>query len=238
MTDDTMEIEAVQIFIDKDTAKELASNSVIIYKTEVINGILEELKKVKLKPNYSSEDSQNSKKGFSLILLGKDKQQLYYMASEGENNYFVDISMEENGKIDNGLKDLIDYTSIPREEGDKLYDLLKQTLEDNICEITASDIEKMSKEKTHDWNQFQQYLYTDIEAKEITRNGLTSIATARFQIAEKKGYLDVWYYNGTVRDSQGTNRYAEVLKAAVYNEKGEEMDFYAEEISAFLEEME
>lgn len=238
MKDDAMEIQAIQIYIDEDTNQELDIQSGIIYKTEVINDILEELKKVKLKPSYSFWNFKNNKKGFSFILLGKDNQRLNYIANGGENKYFVTIDIEDNGIINNGIKELIDYTSIRKEQGDKLYNLAKQTLEDNISEITISDIEKMSKEKIYDWNQFQQYLCTDIEAKEITRNGLTSNGTARFQIAEKKGYLDVVYFNGVIADSKGTNRYAEVLEAVVYKENGEEMDFYAEEISAFLEEME
>ena len=237
MKDTAMEIRAIQIFVGEDTNQELDAQSVIIYKTEVINDIIEELKKVKMKPSFSKSTTEASKKWFSIILLGKDNQRLYYLGNEGEDKYFVDIGMEENGVVNSGIKELISYTSIHKEQGDKLYDMLKQVLEDNICEITISDIEKMSKEKIYDWNQFQQYLFTDIEAKEITRNGLTSNGTARFQIAEKKGYLDVVYFNGVIADSKGTNRYAEVLEAVVYKENGEEMDFYAEEISAFLEEI-
>jgi len=239
MKDDTMEIEAVQIYIDGDTNQELYSDSVIIYNPEVINDILGELKKVKLKPNFSFSDAEGSKKGFSIILLGKDNQYLNYLASEGNDKYFVNISIEDNGVvIDNGIKDLICYTSISKSKGDKLYDLAKQALEDNICEITVCDIEKMSEEKIHDWNQFQQYLFTDIEAKRITRGELTANGTARFQIAEKKGYLEICYFNGIIGNNEGTNRYAKVLEAVVYNEKGEKMDFYAEGISTFLEEME
>ena len=238
MTDDIMEIEAIQINIDEDTNQEIDSRTIVIYNTEVINDILEELKKIKLKPSYSLLAAKDSKKGFSFILLGKDNKQWNYIAGEGENKYFVTIGLEKNGTIDKGIKSLIDSTSIRKEQGDKLYDLAKQALEDNICEITVSDIEKMSKEKTHDWNKFQQYLFTDIEAKRITKDGLTAHGAARCQIAEKKGYFEVQYYNGINRDSGGTNRYAKVLEAVVYNEKEEKMDFYAEGINTFLEEME
>ncbi len=238
MKDDAMEIQAIQIYIDEDTNQELDAQSLIIYKAEVINNIIEELKKVKMKPSYLSSQTENNKKGFSIILLGKDNQRLNYIASGGEHNYFVTIGMEENGVIDNGIKDLIYYTSINKKQGDKLYNLVKQALKDNICEITVFDIEKMSKEKIYDWNQFQQYLFTDMKAKEITKNGLTSNGTARFQIAEKKGYLEIVYFNGIIADSKATNRYAEVLEAVIYNEKGEKMDFYSDEISNFLEEME
>jgi len=48
----------------------------------------------------------------------------------------------------------------------------------------------------------------------------------------------VVYFNGIIADSKATNRYAEVLEAVIYNEKGEKMDFYSDEISNFLEEME
>ncbi|MEY8329381.1 hypothetical protein AALB81_08605 [Lachnospiraceae bacterium 48-33] len=239
MKDDAMEIQAIQIYIDEDTNQNMVAQSVIIYKTEVINKILEELKKVKLKPSYSFSGSEDSKKGFSFIFLGKDNKQFSYLASEGKNNYFVDVTMEENGVLDDdGIEYLISFTSILKEQGDKLYDLAKQTLEDNISEITISDIEKMSKEKIYDWNQFQQYLFTDTKSKEITRKELTSNGAARFQIAEKKGYLEVVYFNGIIADSNATNRYAEVLEAVIYNEKGEEMDFYADGISTFLEKME
>ncbi len=238
MKDDAMEIQAIQIYIDEDTNQELDAQSLIIYKAEVINNIIEELKKVKMKPSYLSSQTENNKKGFSIILLGKNNQRLYYLANEGEHRYFVDIDIEENGSVNGGIKKLISYTSIRKEQGEQLYDMLKQVLKDNIREITTSDIEKMSKEKIYDWNQFQQYLFTDMKAKEITKNGLTSNGTARFQIAEKKGYLEIVYFNGIIADSKATNRYAEVLEAVIYNEKGEKMDFYSDEISNFLEEME
>lgn len=237
MKDATMEIEAVQIYIDGDTDNDSLSG--VIYDAEVINDIMEELKRVKLKPNYLNSEVENSEKGFSIVLLGKDNQRLYYLASKGKNNYVVDIGVEENGVLDNGIKKIIRDTSIPQKQGDNLYGLVKQALEDNIREITVSDIKKMSKEKIHDWNQFQQYLFTDIKAKAVSKRGMTSSEyAARFLIAERKGYFDVWYYNGIIVNSEGTNRYAEVLEAVVYNEKGEKIDFYAEEIGAFLEEME
>lgn len=237
MKDTTMEIEAIQIYIGEDTNQKPNIQSGITYKTEVINDIIEELKKVKMKPSYINSELKDNK-DFSIILLGKDNQRLYYLANEGEDKYFVDIGMEENGVVNSGIKELISYTSIHKEQGDELYDMLKQVLEDNICEITISDIEKMSKEKVYDWNQFQQYLFTDTKSKEITRKELTSNGAARFQIAEKKGYLEVVYFNGIIADSNATNRYAEVLEAVIYNEKGEEMDFYADGISTFLEKME
>lgn len=242
MKDNSLEIQAIALLIEGDVNQELDSREFVIYDRDVINDIMKELKTVKMKPDFSMSESGNGQKVFSIRLLGENNQQLYYLAGEGNNCYLVNIGTEDNGTVDEGMKHFIGQTSISKKNGDKLYDLIKQTLEENISHITVSDLEKISEEKTYNWNTFQQYLYTedvDAEARTVTRGEMTSAGAARFQIEGKKGYLVVWFYNGILVDEEEiANRYAEVTGAIVYNGEGEEMNLYEDGISTFLEEME
>lgn len=214
-------------------------NSINIYNKNIVNELLKALDSVKMKPFYSIKNIDNDE-GFYINFIGEDNKRISYMASDYGTQYIVELGVLHDGKgIEEPVWNFIGRMCISKEDGERLYDLVKKDISENMKNITAEELVRLSEEKEEDWRVFQQYIYEREDVGKIVSKGeLSCDRPERFQIEGKKGYMRVWEYEGIVAGKDETKEYQEVLKAVVYNEKGEEMDLYSDEISKFLEEME
>ncbi len=237
MGNDIKNIESIELIID--ASKNTEEKSVMIYDKEVIDEIMEKLAENRLKPNYSGDSDSLSGKGFSIIVYGEEKKQLYYLANHTNTEWIIDIGIVSNGKVDEGIRSWVGITSIGKEEGEELYEFVSEVIEENARNITISDIKEFGKNKEYDWNVFKQFIFNDVDnmGKKIREN-FTSSNVAKFKIEEINAYMYVWYYEGTVVNSKGTNEYWLVCDALIYDEKGNSISIYNEGLDEFLEELE
>lgn len=236
--EDIGEVKYVLLTLTEETKADIIRQEYVIDDMDVIEELQKKLNDIKVSPNYTTNQS-TSGNGFSITFLGENKQRFGIYASEDRNNYLINIRMGDNeGVVNLGIKDLINQTSISKEDGERLYEYVNTILNENIHNIKISDIKELAEEKIYDWNQWRQYTYTiDRTAGIKTRGKFSEKEPAKFEIEGTDAYLLVWFYDGIIVDSEGTNQYTEVIDAIVYNENGEEMSVYEKEIFDFLEDM-
>ena len=236
-SDDLGEIQSVLFLPQADKGEEgrFDSNEFIIYDKEIIQEIMDALEPLKLKPTYTINEPDGYK-GFTIQLMDGNKKNLYLIGNYWEDCYQIWIGMENNGAFEDGVKGWIGQTTIPLEDGERLYELVNRILEDNIHNITVDELKKLAEQQSRNWNLFKQYFYTEEDTKDVRTWGyVTFDEIYKFQIEGTDAYLNIWAHDGIVDDEDGRNRYADVIDAVVYNENGESMNLYEEGISEFLE---
>ncbi len=230
---DLGEFKAVSLDIDEEGMEEIC-----IYDNELIDELLKVLDTVNPWP-YCSVNGGNGIKGFSVEFLGEDNKSMSIYMSDCDYYYVGNFYLEDNGSYpESPVWDMMGSVCIDKEDGERLYELVQAKYSENIRNIAVEDVLKLSKEAVTDWKVFQQFKYTETdEVKEVEKGDLSSENPVRFYIEGKKGYMLVWYSDMTIINESGTNHYDEVLQAHVYNENGESMDLYDEEIGEFMEVM-
>lgn len=237
LSEDMGEIHSVVIITqaEEDEQGPYDSNEYILYDTEVMKEIINALEPVKIKPTFTLNSSDNYK-GISLNLREDGTKELYFNTTDWGDCYEVWIGMDDNGALGEGPKEWIGHATISKEDGDRLYKLINQILEDKIVNITIDDVKKMAEENNKNLTQYLKYFYTEEDTTDIRMWDMVSLDYVyKFPIEGTEGYLQVWAYNGIVDGKEGRRIVREVADAIVYNENGEEMNLYEEGINEFME---
>lgn len=211
-----------------------------IYNKDIAKEFIDELENVKAWPYYST-NMKNTNKSFSIRFMGEENKYVSISAEDYGDFYVANFGVEHNGKfIEEPIWDFIGRFCISKEDGDRLYEMTKKTYDENAREISVDELLMFSKEKETDWRKFQQFLYEDTQIEEIViKNALECESPVKFNIKDKLGYILVWYDDLTVYDENENvaEKYDEILKIIIYNDKGECIDFYDENVESFMEEM-
>lgn len=214
-----------------------------IYDMDIVDEMYDIIYTVKTKPYWSMYDKEEVDRQFSIDVMGPDNKRVYISADDYGDCYVAYIGGLDNGRgVEDNIWGFAGRVCIDKEEGDKLYELVCKRYEENIRNIAAKDIETFSKEKVTDWRKFRQFRNVKIELELediLVIDGEEYHDCYRLQIDGKEGHILVWTYEASVHDAKKgeTKEYYDVVRALVYNEKGESMDLYDEGIGEFLEAM-
>ncbi len=232
------DIQRMELSHDNET---VIDSSVDVFDKTTIDAIMDGMKDVKIQSVFweIEKEEEMTGKGFSIYI--KCKEQAYsFIASENKNGYYV-VYLGETFKDEDSILGRNDGTAkkMSKEQGDKLYDVVMNSIDENLKEVTKQELLKISEEKEYNWNKFEQYINVKDESitTKKTRDGITSLEVAKFPIENSESYMVVWYRDETIINGESITYIEEVCDAIVYNEDGEEMNLYDEGIATFLEEM-
>lgn len=235
---DMGEIKAVCISLDGTVNENVGNGCYWIYDRDVIEKLESELEKIELTVDYSGEEPVGED-GFNIKFLGDDEQIFSVMMTREQNRYFGHLGMTYSGVVEEGIKSMMGMVTMSGENGDRLYELIKNIMETQIHKMTPEEVSQLSEDEVYDWRRYQQYIYKDEPHDTIKmRDGMESVGVARFDIEGTEAYVMVWYCSAIVYANGEHTVYEEVIDAVVYDKNGDTINLYDENINSFLEDIE
>ncbi len=235
---DLGEYYGVQISFDDENHKDFTS-----FDAKFIDELMNNIEDIKMRPLMATDVEQIGK-GYHINLFTKDGKYLTLWFYETIDGYAVTIFNEINGAydepfgyLDSALPDWLDgiYAGIELEDGDELYRYLKEYKNDSIKNISSEDILALSNMDEKSWFDFAKYNYEDDTEYKKIEVDWEGFEPARFEIDGINGYMIVWHSNSIYeKDNERYHKY-NVYDAKVYDEAGNEMSIYDENIKTYLE---
>lgn len=217
----------------------------IIEDAQNIKNIKKTFNELSFQPYLSKAEQYNeeNRETWWLELHGKKEEYLniHYLGEIVNEGQKVDFSILYHGIGTDNMFSLISETVLKKQQTmDSVTEALLQAIQDEISKITAEELLNLAENKDKEFTHFEKYYYQEDESrKDTVQNNSRANNVVKFEIDNTNLSLIVWYqneiwqYGPKYTDSE---KIMQIWKAEVWNEAGQSVDFYGDELYAFMEE--